>query len=36
VNSGGATGLDPAVSCVKGKRSDQLNYASGFEREPLL
>ena len=27
----GATGLEPAASCVTGRRSNQLNYASAFE-----
>ena len=27
VESAGATGLEPAASCVTGRRSNQLNYA---------
>ena len=27
----GATGLEPAASCVTGRRSNQLNYAPAFE-----
>ena len=26
----GATGLEPAASCVTGRRSNQLNYAPAF------
>jgi hypothetical protein len=26
----GATGLEPAASCVTGRRSNQLNYASAY------
>ena len=28
----GATGLEPAASCVTGRRSNQLNYAPAFKR----
>jgi hypothetical protein len=27
----GATGLEPAASCVTGRRSNQLNYAPAFK-----
>src|SRR5579864_1640191 len=29
-NLAGATGLEPAASCVTGRRSNQLNYAPAF------
>ena len=29
----GATGLEPAASCVTGMRSNQLNYAPRFENQ---
>ena len=29
------TGLEPAVSCVTGRRSNQLNYAPTLEISPL-
>ena len=37
----GATGLEPAASCVTGRRSNQLNYAPAFRKnfcssDPLL
>jgi hypothetical protein len=33
----GATGLEPAASCVTGRRSNQLNYAPACdERQSLL
>src|SRR5512133_1924284 len=28
----GATGLEPAASCVTGRRSNQLNYAPAWDR----
>ena len=31
----GATGLEPAASCVTGRRSNQLNYAPTFQTELL-
>ena len=32
----GATGLEPAASCVTGRRSNQLNYAPAFKPNFLL
>jgi hypothetical protein len=32
----GATGLEPAASCVTGRRSNQLNYASAFKKTSAL
>jgi hypothetical protein len=32
----GATGLEPAASCVTGRRSNQLNYAPAFNVNSLL
>jgi hypothetical protein len=32
----GATGLDPAASCVTGRRSNQLNYAPAFDEGQSL
>ena len=32
----GATGLEPAASCVTGRRSNQLNYASALKINFLL
>jgi hypothetical protein len=31
----GATGLEPAASCVTGRRSNQLNYAPALKINPL-
>ena len=31
----GATGLEPAASCVTGRRSNQLNYAPAFQTKLL-
>ena len=32
----GATGLEPAASCVTGRRSNQLNYAPAWDKFILL
>jgi hypothetical protein len=32
----GATGLEPAASCVTGRRSNQLNYAPAFKKTSAL
>jgi hypothetical protein len=32
----GATGLEPAASCVTGRRSNQLNYAPAFDEGQIL
>ena len=30
----GATGLEPAASCVTGRRSNQLNYSTALKTDP--
>ena len=35
-NLAGATGLEPAASCVTGRRSNQLNYAPALDKTLLL
>jgi hypothetical protein len=32
----GATGLEPAASCVTGRRSNQLNYAPAYLKSGLI
>ena len=36
VELAGATGLEPATSCVTGRRSNQLNYAPAYNARLML